>query len=187
MTFFKHWGQHFFKYYPSPPVEIIIQVENAIKDSDIEMYSYLKANKIQLGGFVWQNLVNLYTDIMTKDQWLTLFDYLVAYSEYPELFCLVLAAEFILNRNALLSCVGPEEFNRFFKDLRTKSVTKTLKKAFELLETCLNRSGFALEFVNAVPLTAGSYQPFKFLPTLLRIEDLYSFSGLGKPEIVPVE
>lgn len=168
-------------------MEIILQVENALKDTDIELYSYLKANKIQLGGFVWQNMVNLYTDIMTKDQWLTLFDYLVAYSEYPELFCLVLAAEFILNRDALLSCTGPDEFNRFFKDLRTKSVNKTLKKAFELLEMGLNRTGFVLKFVGAVPLKGGSYQPFKFLPTLLRIEDLYSFSGLGKPEIVPVE
>ena len=26
LTFFKHWGQHFFKYYPNPPAEIVIQV-----------------------------------------------------------------------------------------------------------------------------------------------------------------
>lgn len=70
-------------------------------------------------------MVNLYTDIMTKDQWLTFFDYLVTYSEYPELFCFVMAAEFIINRESLLKCQEEDEFTRFFKDLRVKNINQT--------------------------------------------------------------
>jgi len=136
LSFFQHWGQHFFKYYPNPPVDIIIQIENCLHDNDLELHSHLKNNGIKIGPYVWQNLVNLYTDIMTKDQWLTFFDYLITYSEYPEMFCLVLAAEFILNREALLVCDVPDDFVRFFRDLRIKNINATLRKSFKILDLC---------------------------------------------------
>ena len=104
---------------------MILQIETCLKDNDLEVHDHLKKNGVKIGSYVWQNMVNLYTDIMTKDQWLTFFDYLVTYSEYPELFVLVMTAEFMINRESLLNCNEDDEFNRFFRDLRVKNINKT--------------------------------------------------------------
>ena len=50
---------------------------------------FLKSNGVKIGDLIWGTWINLYTDVLTKTDWLLLFDHLVAYPEYPEIFILL--------------------------------------------------------------------------------------------------
>ena len=59
------------------------------------MLNHLRNLGYPLSNLVHSVMLNLYTDLMTKDQWFAIFDTLVTYPEYPELFLVLLVAELI--------------------------------------------------------------------------------------------
>lgn len=121
----------------------------------------------KLGDFLWQSWTNLYTDLLPRSDWLILFDHLVTYPEYPELFCLLAVVELSQQKNALLSCPDKATLDAVLEQVKIDNVKETLARSVDYLAAVSKLPEYEYPFRRALPLTRDTYQAFSFLPRSL--------------------
>jgi hypothetical protein len=167
LTFMMHWGQHFLENFPHPSTCLIEYAYECLQFNDPQLAQHFKAKDVKLGDYLWSGWTNLYTDLLPRSEWLVLFDTLVAYPEYPEMFILLGVAELIYKREAFLSVQSPEQLKAIIEHLRIDNVKSLLKMSTELLYNTIKAGGKEYPYKRAIPLSEGSYQPYLFLPKAL--------------------
>ena len=118
-------------------------------------------------------MTNLYTDLMTKQDWLRLWDTLVSYPEYPELFHLFFATELIIQREVILGVNQADQLKSYLNGFGVLDVGVTLQKAVFFLGEMEKERKLAngsasgvpeLKFNLILPLGKKVYQPYTFIP-----------------------
>ena len=107
LIFMMHWGQHLVENYPHPSTTLIEYSLQTLGLVDPELSQFFRAHDVRLGDYLWTSWTNLYTDLLPRTEWLLLFDHLVAYPEYPELFILLAVTELLTKREAF---IGNEKY-----------------------------------------------------------------------------
>jgi len=155
------WMQHWFEKYPEPPINYILAVEECIQKYDSGLWNHLKS----LGNcsvWVWPVLQNLFIEVMTQEEWLSLVDHLLAERGKPEFLVFVTAAYFVYFKSTILSIYTPYELNYFLHKQNPVSVKQLIKLAKELhsLKDQVKLPSFEIK----VPLTRGEYPLFTNYP-----------------------
>ena len=101
LAFIFRWTQPIFTDFPSLPEIVIDQIELLLREADPKLPSIVA--QLGLTQKLWESLLNLYTDLFNKTDWLQIFDFLFAFSEYPELFYLIIVTIILHFKNDLLS------------------------------------------------------------------------------------
>lgn len=122
---------------------------------------------MKLGNLLWSAWTNIYTDVLTKSDWLLLFDHLVTYPEYPEIFLLLAVAELALKRDAFLQSADPDQLRHQLEHFKVDNIKLALKKTIELLAEHNRDSLASFAYKRAIPLQPGNYQPYPFIPKSL--------------------
>uniref|UniRef100_A0A8C0GED5 TBC1 domain family member 31 n=1 Tax=Chelonoidis abingdonii TaxID=106734 RepID=A0A8C0GED5_CHEAB len=164
-TVIVNWCQHWFEYFPNPPVNVLSMVENILAHHDKELLQHLINYNVTSQLYAWPLLETLFSEVLTREEWLKVFDNI--FSNHPSYFLMMVAAYIICSRAPLLHCNQTEDFEYFFHHRNNLDINVVIKEAYHLMETTPSDIHPQRMLDDFIPLTKGQYPVFNKYPKFI--------------------
>ncbi|KAI8519950.1 hypothetical protein Bbelb_032070 [Branchiostoma belcheri] len=164
-TILVNWCQQWFEYFPNPPINVLNMVENLLAYHDKHLLQHLINYNITAQTYAWPLLETLFSEVLTKDEWLKLFDNV--FSNHPSFLLLCVAAYAISARGPLTKCTDVGDFEYFFHHRNAIDIGAVIKEAYRLQETTPEDIHPRRVMSEFQPLTRGQYPIFNKYPTFI--------------------
>uniref|UniRef100_A0AAY4CJ41 TBC1 domain family member 31 n=1 Tax=Denticeps clupeoides TaxID=299321 RepID=A0AAY4CJ41_9TELE len=115
-TVIVNWCQHWFEYFPNPPLNVLSMVENVLAHHDKSLLQHFVNCGITSQMYAWPLLETLFSEVLTQDEWLRLFDNI--FSNHPSFLLMAVVAYIACCRAPLLQLTLREDF----EELRSEAV-----------------------------------------------------------------
>ncbi|XP_072323027.1 TBC1 domain family member 31 isoform X4 [Scyliorhinus torazame] len=161
-TIIINWCQHWFEYFPNPPINILSVVENILAHHDKELLQHLVKYNITSQLYAWPLMETLFSEVLTREEWLKLFDNV--FSNHPSYLLVAVAAYLICSRTPLLQCNIKEDLEHFFHHRNNLDLSAVIKEAYHLMDTTPEDIHPKRMLDDFVPLTKGQYPIFNKYP-----------------------
>ncbi|XP_063155710.1 TBC1 domain family member 31 [Candoia aspera] len=164
-TMIINWCQHWFEFFPNPPINVLSMVENILAHHDKELLQHLMKYNITSQGYAWPLLETMFSEVLTREEWLKMFDNV--FSNHPSYFLMVVAAYLICSRAPLLHCHQKDDFEYFFHHRNHLDISVVIREAYHLME-CTPADIHPIRMLeDFVPLTKGQYPIFNKYPKFI--------------------
>ncbi|NXV42884.1 TBC31 protein, partial [Uria aalge] len=157
--------QHWFEYFPNPPVNILSMMENVLAHHDKELLQHLIKYSVTSQVYAWPLLETLFSEVLTREEWLKVFDNI--FSNHPSYFLMIVIAYIICSRAPLLHCNQIEDFEYFFHHRNNLDINVVIKEAYHLMETTPLDIHPQRVLDDFIPLTKGQYPVFNKYPKFI--------------------
>ncbi|XP_048579144.1 TBC1 domain family member 31-like [Nematostella vectensis] len=157
-----NWCQHWFEYFPNPPVNVLGMVENTLSHHDKTLMNHFIKHKVTTQLYAWPLLQSLLSEVLTKEEWLRVWDN--AFSCHPSYLLMVVVAYIMASRKALLQCTEKQDFEYFFHNRNAVDVGMVVREAYRLQDTTPADIHPKRMLDAFVPLTKGQYPVFNKYP-----------------------
>lgn len=129
-TVLANWGQGLYEFHPNPPVEVLRDADALLATYAPTLHAHLAA--IDCGGDVWgwPLLGSLFARVLSRDDWMVLWDHLVCME--PVFFLFVLVAFIQLHATLLLDALSPTTVAALLLRPCTLQMRVWLAAAYEL-------------------------------------------------------
>ncbi|KAA8591499.1 hypothetical protein FQN60_016873 [Etheostoma spectabile] len=164
-TVIVNWGQHWFEYFPNPPLNILSMVENVLAHHDKELLQHLVDCGITSQLYVWPLLETLFSEVLTRDEWLRLFDNI--FSNHPSFLLVTCVAYITCCREPLLLCSQKQDFEYFFHHRNNLDLGAMIKEAYRLMCSTPADIHPRTMLSDFTPLTKGQYPVFNHYPQFI--------------------
>ncbi|AWO96996.1 putative TBC1 domain family member 31 [Scophthalmus maximus] len=164
-TVIVNWCQHWFEYFPNPPLNILNMAENVLAHHDKELLQHLVDCGITSQLYVWPLLETLFSEVLTRDEWLRLFDNI--FSNHPSFLIITCVAYITCCREPLLLCSQKQDFEYFFHHRNNLDVGAMIKEAYRLLSCTPADIHPRTLLSDFTPLTKGQYPVFNHYPEFI--------------------
>ncbi|NXG46157.1 TBC31 protein, partial [Psilopogon haemacephalus] len=154
--------QHWFEYFPNPPVNVLSMMENVLAHHDKELLEHLIKYSVTSQVYAWPLLETLFSEVLTREEWLKVFDNI--FSNHPSYFLMIVVAYIICSRAPLLHCNKTVDFEYFFHHHNNLDIDAVIKKAYHLMEATPLDIHPQRMLDDFVPLTKGQYPVFNKYP-----------------------
>ncbi|XP_027540285.1 TBC1 domain family member 31 isoform X2 [Neopelma chrysocephalum] len=157
--------QHWFEYFPNPPVNILSMMENVLAHHDKELLQHLIKYNVTSQVYAWPLLETLLSEVLTREEWLKVFDNI--FSNHPSYFLMIVVAYIICSRAPLLQCNQAADFEYFFHHRNNLEITAVIKEAYRLMEATPLDIHPQRMLEDFIPLTKGQYPIFNKYPKFI--------------------
>ncbi|NXE25121.1 TBC31 protein, partial [Ardeotis kori] len=157
--------QHWFEYFPNPPVNILSMMENVLAHHDKELLQHLIKYNVTSQVYAWPLLETLFSEVLTREEWLKVFDNI--FSNHPSYFLMTVVAYIICSRAPLLLCKQTGDFEYFFHHRNNLDINVVIKEAYHLMEATPLDIHPQRMLDDFVPLTKGQYPVFNKYPKFI--------------------
>ncbi|KAL2084281.1 hypothetical protein ACEWY4_019799 [Coilia grayii] len=164
-TVIVNWCQHWFEYFPNPPLNVLSLVENVLAHHDKELLQHLVDCRITSQLYVWPLLETLFSEVLTRDEWLRLFDNV--FSNPPAFLLFAAAAYVTCCRAQLLALTFRDDFEYFFHHRNNFDIDGMIKEAYRLMEATPAEVHPRSALSDLEPLLRGQYPVFNKYPTFI--------------------
>lgn len=164
-TVLVNWCQHWFEYFPNPPINILGMVENVLGHHDRYLLQHFVTYGVTSQLYAWPLLETVFSEVLTRDEWLTLWDHVV--SNPPSFFLMLAAAYSICARGPLMQCTELDDFQYFFHHRNAVDVRQVVKEAYRLNEATPSELHPSNKLQPFTPLTQGQYPVFNKYPKFI--------------------
>uniref|UniRef100_A0AAX7VPW3 TBC1 domain family member 31 n=1 Tax=Astatotilapia calliptera TaxID=8154 RepID=A0AAX7VPW3_ASTCA len=164
-TVIVNWCQHWFEYFPNPPLNILNMAENVLAHHDKELLQHLVDCGVTSQLFVWPLLETFFSEVLTRDEWLKLFDNI--FSNHPSFLLMACVAYIICCREPLLLCSQKQDFEYFFHHRNNMDVGAMVKEAYQLMSSTPADIHPRAMLSDFTPLTKGQYPVFNHYPEFI--------------------
>lgn len=164
-TVIVNWCQHWFEYFPNPPLNILSMVENVLAYHDKELLQHLVDCGITSQLYVWPLLETLFSEVLTRDEWLKLFDNV--FTNHPSFLLMACVAYITFSREPLLLCSQKQDFEYFFHHRNNLDVGAMIKEAYRLMSNTPADIHPRTMLSDFTPLTKGQYPIFNQYPEFI--------------------
>lgn len=131
MTFFLHWGSRLLVTFPQPPVPVLASIELMLRRTDRELASHLTALSMGALSYGWPLLRSAFSEVLTTDGWLLLFDRILANKDTPEMLEAAVVAFVMASRAQFLACTSTVEAEAI---IRRQQPSTNLQEMFRVME-----------------------------------------------------
>nr|XP_031295430.1 TBC1 domain family member 31 isoform X3 [Camelus dromedarius] len=107
-TLIINWCQHWFEYFPNPPINILGMIENVLAFHDKELLQHFIDHDVTSQLYAWPLLETVFSEVLTREEWLKLFDNV--FSNHPSFLLMTIVAYNICSRAPLLHCNLKDDF-----------------------------------------------------------------------------
>ncbi|XP_066479956.1 TBC1 domain family member 31 isoform X2 [Tiliqua scincoides] len=180
-TVIVNWCQHWFEFFPNPPINVLSMVENIVAHHDKELLQHLMSYNITSQVYAWPLLETMFSEVLTREEWLKLFDNI--FSNHPSFFLMVVAAYVMCSRTPLLRCNRKEDFEFFFHHRNNLDISAVIKEAYHLMECTPADIHPRRMLEDFVPLTKGQYPIFNKYPEFIVDYQLKERERIRRDEI----
>ncbi|NXE74971.1 TBC31 protein, partial [Cochlearius cochlearius] len=157
--------QHWFEYFPNPPVNVLSMTENVLAHHDKELLQHLIKCKVTSQVYAWPLLETLFSEVLTREEWLKVFDNI--FSNHPSYFLMIVVAYIICSRAPLLHCHQTGDFEYFFHHRNNLDINVVIKEAYHLMEATPLDIHPQRMLDDFIPLTKGQYPVFNKYPEFI--------------------
>ncbi|KAJ8394642.1 hypothetical protein AAFF_G00044450 [Aldrovandia affinis] len=164
-TVIVNWCQHWFEYFPNPPLNVLSMVENALAHHDKELLQHLIDCGVTSQLYVWPLLETLFSEVLTREEWLKLFDNV--FSNHPAFLLMAVVSYVTCCRAPLLLCTQRDDFEYFFHHRNHLDVSTVIKETYRLMDTTPAELHPCSMLKDFEPLTRGQYPIFNKYPTFI--------------------
>nr|XP_012598767.1 TBC1 domain family member 31 isoform X2 [Microcebus murinus] len=164
-TLIINWCQHWFEYFPNPPINILSMIENVLAFHDKELLQHFVNHDITSQLYAWPLLETLFSEVLTREEWLKLFDNV--FSNHPSFLLMTVVAYNICSRAPLLNCKLKDDFEYFFHHRNNLDISVVIREVYHLMETTptdIHPNSMLDAFV---ALTKGQYPVFNQYPKFI--------------------
>ncbi|XP_070923965.1 TBC1 domain family member 31 isoform X4 [Macaca nemestrina] len=164
-TLIINWCQHWFEYFPNPPINILSMIENVLAFHDKELLQHFIDHDITSQLYAWPLLETVFSEVLTREEWLKLFDNI--FSNHPSFLLMTVVAYNICSRVPLLNCNLKDDFEFFFHHRNNLDINVVIRQVYHLMETTptdIHPDSMLNVFV---ALTKGQYPVFNQYPKFI--------------------
>uniref|UniRef100_H0WVA6 TBC1 domain family member 31 n=1 Tax=Otolemur garnettii TaxID=30611 RepID=H0WVA6_OTOGA len=164
-TLIINWCQHWFEYFPNPPVNILSMIENVLAFHDKELLQHFIDRDVTSQLYAWPLLETVFSEVLTREEWLKLFDNV--FSNHPSFLLMTVVAYNICSRAPLLNCNLKDDFEYFFHHRNNLDISVVIREVYRLMETTpagIHPDSMLNVFV---ALTKGQYPVFNQYPKFI--------------------
>ncbi|XP_017386211.1 TBC1 domain family member 31 isoform X2 [Cebus imitator] len=164
-TLIMNWCQHWFEYFPNPPINILSMIENVLAFHDKELLQHFIDHDITSQLYAWPLLETVFSEVLTREEWLKLFDNI--FSNHPSFLLMTVVAYNICSRAPLLNCNLKDDFEFFFHHRNNLDINVVIRQVYHLMETtptAIHPDSMLHVFV---ALTKGQYPVFNQYPKFI--------------------
>jgi hypothetical protein len=168
-----HWCGDFLISLPYPPVFAMSAIEKELARRDAQLHDHFTRYQVTSEAFAWSLLQTVFTEVLSEDEWLCLWDHLLTCSATPQLLFVAVLAYLSYFRTALLAACDRFSIEQFFHQQNAIDVQKFVQLMMNMRDK-LDLSEFtAIEEpadANAHghgpywPLSRGQYPAFAHYP-----------------------
>ncbi|KAL3666135.1 hypothetical protein V7S43_008924 [Phytophthora oleae] len=167
-----HWCCDFLISLPYPPVFAMSAIENELAGRDPQLYDHFTRYKVTSEAFAWSLLKTIFTEVLSEDEWMCLWDHFFTFSDTPQLLYVAVLAYLSYYRTALLAACDRFSIEQFFHQQNAIDIQKFVQLMLNLREK-LDLSEFsAIEDSESStpghgpywPLSRGQYPAFAHYP-----------------------
>ncbi|ETM99829.1 hypothetical protein PPTG_18638 [Phytophthora nicotianae INRA-310] len=159
-----HWCGDFLISLPYPPVFAMRAIETELARRDSQLLDHFTRYQITSEAFAWSLLKTIFTEVLSEDEWMCLWDHLFAFSDTPQLIYVAVLTYLSYFRSALLAACDRFSIEQFFHQQNAIDIQKFVQLMMNLREK-LDLSEFtAIEDPAATDNAASSQGPYWPLP-----------------------
>jgi hypothetical protein len=166
MSVLVHWSGDWFETYPHPPIPQLSCVERLLGHHDVELLEDFKTRGIDSRQYAWQMMRTLFSQVLTEDEWLVLFDHLFTHSDHPSLLLVAIAAYLMYFRSSIMAARSADDVLSFLRRQNPINMQDFVKLIFETRSRTPNNlfPSSSQETDPAFPLPDGQYPVFERYP-----------------------
>ncbi|XP_021574760.1 TBC1 domain family member 31 [Carlito syrichta] len=164
-TLIINWCQHWFEYFPNPPINILSMIENVLAFHDKELLQHFIDHDITSQLYAWPLLETVFSEVLTREEWLKLFDNV--FSNHPAFLLMTVVAYSTCSRVPLLSCRLKDDFEYFFHHRNNLDINVVIREVYRLMETTPTNIHPGSMLDAFVALTKGQYPVFNQYPKFI--------------------
>ncbi|XP_058420863.1 TBC1 domain family member 31 isoform X3 [Diceros bicornis minor] len=160
-----NWCQHWFEYFPNPPINILSMIENVLAFHDKKLLQHFIDHDITSQLYAWPLLETVFSEVLTREEWLKLFDNV--FSNHPSFLLMTVVAYNICSRAPLLNCNLKDDFEYFFHHRNNLDISVVIREVYHLMDTTpadIHPDRMLNVFVS---LTKGQYPVFNQYPKFI--------------------
>ncbi|XP_076411868.1 TBC1 domain family member 31 isoform X3 [Peromyscus maniculatus bairdii] len=164
-TLIINWCQHWFEYFPNPPINILSMIENVLAFHDKELLQHFIDRDVTSQLYAWPLLETVFSEVLTREEWLRLFDNV--FSNHPSFLLMAVVAYNTCSRAPLLNSTLKDDFEYFFHHRNNLDINVVIREVYHLMETTpadIHPSSMLDAFV---ALTKGQYPIFNQYPKFI--------------------
>jgi len=164
-TLIINWCQHWFEYFPNPPINILSMIENVLAFHDKDLLQHFINHDITSQLYAWPLLETVFSEVLTREEWLKLFDNV--FSNHPSFLLMTVVAYNICSRAPLLNCSLKDDFEYFFHHRNNLDISIVIREVYHLMDTTptdIHPNSMLHVFV---ALTKGQYPVFNQYPKFI--------------------
>uniref|UniRef100_A0A8C2NZK5 TBC1 domain family member 31 n=1 Tax=Capra hircus TaxID=9925 RepID=A0A8C2NZK5_CAPHI len=161
-TLIINWCQHWFEYFPNPPINILSMIENVLAFHDKELLQHFINHDVTSQLYAWPLLETMFSEVLTREEWLKLFDNV--FSNRPSFLLMTVVA---YNISPLLSCKRKDDFEYFFHHRNNLDISAVIREVYRLLDTTPTDIHPDSMLDAFVALTKGQYPVFNQYPKFI--------------------
>ncbi|KAF5292337.1 hypothetical protein FQA39_LY03371 [Lamprigera yunnana] len=174
-TIIINWCQHWFEYFPLPPINILAIIENVLLEHDPNLLMHLTQYEVTSKVYAWPLLESAFSEVLLINHWYMLWDHIL--SNEISFFIMCVIAYNITNRKSLLALKKDADFEQFYHNQNIINIKQLIAKCYALLETTSKRNHPNRYLEPFKSLKRGSYPTFTGFPKALT--DM-NFGTVGK-------
>eukprot|EP00760_Papus_ankaliazontas_P007626 PhM_4_TR13418/c0_g1_i1/m.58415 len=154
LVWFLNWGKEFVRYYPQPPVALLVSLEELLLEYDAELHTHMTTIGCGVDVWGWGVMRGMYSAILSRNEWLQVMDH--AFSNQPVwLWCFHVSWLHVVRRSVL--ALGTyAELEAFFLKNSPCDLHLVLRGSYSLHKK-LNKQNSLLttwrDYVSFVPIT----------------------------------
>ncbi|WAR11356.1 TBC31-like protein [Mya arenaria] len=164
-TIMVNWAQHWFEYFPNPPINILGMIENVIGHHDRYLLQHFVKYNVTSQIYAWPLLETFFSEVLTREEWMMLFDNV--FSNPPSFLLMVVAAYAMCARGPLMQCVELDDFRYFFHHRNAVDLKHVLREAYRIMDATPDNIHPRNTLDNFQPLTRGQYPVFNKYPKFI--------------------
>lgn len=133
MSILMWWGHSWHATHPSPPVHITDTFDALLKFYDSKLHAHMRRLEAAPGLVCWTMLSTLFTEVLSRIQWLRLMDSLFCYFEKPQLVMLVPIVLLKELKGTILAADTSSQIMLFCRTQQRVNMTSMMKTLFQYL------------------------------------------------------
>lgn len=132
VTFLTNWCQHWFEFFPNPPLGTLGLIENILSQRDKKLLHHFIKFKVTTQHYAWPLLETLFTEVFTRAEWLKFFDHV--FSNKPMFLTYAVIAYCITCRGVLLRTESSDDLKYFFHNRNSVDLNAIIRETYHLME-----------------------------------------------------
>ncbi|KAF2887046.1 hypothetical protein ILUMI_19127, partial [Ignelater luminosus] len=164
-TIIANWCQHWFEYFPLPPINVLAMIENLLLEHDPELLNFFTNLNVTSKLYAWPLLESALSEVLTPADWCKLWDHVV--SNEPSFLLMCVVAYSILHRQALSKMNESKEFELFYRNQNVIDIKRLIAKSYNLLNNTSTNNHPRQFLQSFTKIEPGSYPHFLGFPKVL--------------------